>query len=237
MFEQKTMQFAKDVDDLKFSFDGIIYNPLDYAWKSHETFLKKYIKSTAEVLFLGMNPGPFGMVQNGIPFGEVIHVKEYLNINVLIDTPKIEHPGRPILGLKNTRSEISGKRFWSLMQMHYPNPNDLAAKIAVFNYCPLAFLDSGKRAKNITPDKLKKEERNKLFELCDNYISGIIEELSPKWLIGVGQFAKNKLEKIANKEDYIIDSILHPSPGNPQANKNWNEKVTQKLIEIGVWEK
>jgi len=235
MFEKKTKQFARDVDLLKFSFEGIIYNPLDYAWNSHEYFLKNYIKPSADVMFLGMNPGPFGMVQNGIPFGESDHVRHYLNIAIPVGKPEIEHTHRPVLGLENRRNEVSGKRFWSLMESHYPSPDDFALRMAVFNYCPLAFLDSGSRARNITPDKLKKEERTALFDICDKYIFEIIEELKPQYLIGVGQFAKKKFEKLVEGKDIFVGSILHPSPGSPQANNGWAEKTTEKLIEYGIW--
>lgn len=43
-----------------------IYNPLDYARETHSDYVKKYCNSLKTVLFLGMNPGPFGMAQNGV---------------------------------------------------------------------------------------------------------------------------------------------------------------------------
>lgn len=43
-----------------------VYNPLEYAFETHYKFVKKYYNSTKRVLFLGMNPGPFGMSQNGV---------------------------------------------------------------------------------------------------------------------------------------------------------------------------
>ena len=33
------------------------------------------------VVFLGMNPGPFGMAQVGVPFGEVAAVRDWLRID------------------------------------------------------------------------------------------------------------------------------------------------------------
>ncbi|MEP6821525.1 MAG: single-stranded DNA-binding protein, partial [Chthoniobacterales bacterium] len=44
-----------------------IYNPLDYAWPAHETYLRRYGATRKSVIFLGMNPGPFGMAQTGVP--------------------------------------------------------------------------------------------------------------------------------------------------------------------------
>ena len=44
-----------------------VYNPLDYAWAAHEAYLRRYAASPKRVLFMGMNPGPVGMVQPGVP--------------------------------------------------------------------------------------------------------------------------------------------------------------------------
>ncbi len=43
-----------------------VYNPLDYAANLHNQYVKKYCDSTRKIMFLGMNPGPFGMVQTGV---------------------------------------------------------------------------------------------------------------------------------------------------------------------------
>ena len=43
-----------------------IYNPLDYANQTHSHFVSCYGNSIKKVLFVGMNPGPFGMAQNGV---------------------------------------------------------------------------------------------------------------------------------------------------------------------------
>ena len=57
-----------------------VYNPLDYAWEVHEQYIKTYANSTKKVLFMGMNPGPFGMAQTGIPFGEVKSVRDWIEL-------------------------------------------------------------------------------------------------------------------------------------------------------------
>lgn len=48
---------------------AFVYNPLDYAWGIHEKYLKLAGQGKKKVIFLGMNPGPFGMAQTGVPFG------------------------------------------------------------------------------------------------------------------------------------------------------------------------
>jgi len=42
-----------------------------------------------------MNPGPWGMAQTGVPFGEINAVKDWLGINAEVDKPQKQHPKRP----------------------------------------------------------------------------------------------------------------------------------------------
>lgn len=43
-----------------------IYNPTEYAADLHCNYLKKYLHGEKKLLFLGMNPGPNGMMQTGV---------------------------------------------------------------------------------------------------------------------------------------------------------------------------
>lgn len=229
----RTKELSDSVSSLSFSFDGFIYNPLEYAWEAHKQFLEKYVDHKVKVLFLGMNPGPFGMMQTGVPFGEINAVKNYLKINAKINKPVSEHPNRPVLGLDTKRSEVSGQRLWSLISSVYPDPYDFFKDQSVFNYCPLGFLMNTKTAKNETPDHLVKPERDALEKICSSYLADVIDILSPSFLIGVGKYAQSKLESVSSNQ--LVTSIIHPSPGNPQANNNWAGKTYDKLKEIGVW--
>ncbi|MFM8642089.1 MAG: hypothetical protein ACKOEP_04540, partial [Phycisphaerales bacterium] len=56
------------------------YHPLDYAWEAHRAFLRM-ARPRPAILFVGMNPGPFGMAQTGVPFGEVAAVRDFLGID------------------------------------------------------------------------------------------------------------------------------------------------------------
>uniref|UniRef100_A0A8B9MFZ4 Single-strand-selective monofunctional uracil-DNA glycosylase 1 n=1 Tax=Accipiter nisus TaxID=211598 RepID=A0A8B9MFZ4_9AVES len=82
-----------------------VYHPLDYAWEPHCDFVRRYCRTPKRVLFLGMNPGPFGMAQTGVPFGEVWHVREWLQVVGGVKKPPSEHPKRPVLGLTCRRAE------------------------------------------------------------------------------------------------------------------------------------
>ncbi|MFA6783571.1 MAG: single-stranded DNA-binding protein, partial [Sphaerochaeta sp.] len=128
---QRTLQLREQVESLRFSTDYIIYNPLLYAWDVHEQYIRKYMSAPIEALFLGMNPGPFGMAQTGVPFGEITSVKTFLKLEGEIGKPPYEHPARPILGLNVKRSEVSGKRLWALFCEHYADSTSCFSQIAV----------------------------------------------------------------------------------------------------------
>ena len=88
-----------------------VYDPTVHARRSHVAYLK-YATRGVDAIWLGMNPGPWGMVQTGVPFGEVAHVREFLGIHERVDRPDPEHPKRPVTGFECPRSEVSGRRVW-----------------------------------------------------------------------------------------------------------------------------
>lgn len=44
----------------------VIYNPIEYAFDVHKKFVHCYLNGEKKILFLGLNPGPFGMGQTGV---------------------------------------------------------------------------------------------------------------------------------------------------------------------------
>jgi single-strand selective monofunctional uracil DNA glycosylase len=146
------------VAELRFAAPvAYVYDPLVYAWHAHEIYLRRYGNGHKRVLFLGMNPGPFGMAQTGIPFGEIAAVRDWLGIQATIERPPDEHPKRPVMGFNCTRSEISGQRLWALFAKRFGSAEKFFEKHLVVNYCPLAFVEASGR--NRTPDKLPSVER------------------------------------------------------------------------------
>jgi single-strand selective monofunctional uracil DNA glycosylase len=227
-------RLRKDVDRFKFSAPVThVYNPLDYAWGGHELYLNKFGNSPKRVVFLGMNPGPFGMVQTGVPFGEISAVRNWLGIECAISKPAGEHPKRPVTGFACARSEISGQRLWGLFAERFGKPKDFFAEHIVLNYCPLAFVEESGR--NRTPDKLPAAEQQSLFQACDEHLVAAIEALDPEWVIGIGNFALKRAEHILANQSIKLGCILHPSPASPAANRNWSAVVRRQLQELGVW--
>lgn len=229
-----------------------VYNPLEYAAAAHELYVRRYGDSRKRVLFLGMNPGPFGMAQTGVPFGEIGAVRDWMGIEAKVIKPRPEHPKRPIEGFACARSEVSGARLWGLFAERYPRPADFFKEHFVLNYCPLVFMEASGR--NLTPDKLPAAEAAPLLAACDEHLRELVRIFRPELLLGVGKFAARRAAKAlavdagkpaakGKPADAVlyqalrIDDILHPSPASPAANRGWAEQATRRLVELGVWKK
>lgn len=211
-----------------------VYNPLEYAWKAHELFLKEHGASPKKVIFMGMNPGPFGMAQTSVPFGEIEAVRDWIGINTKVNKPKNEHPKRPIDGFDCTRSEVSGRRLWGLFKERFGTARKFFKNHYVLNYCPLAFMEETGR--NRTPDKLPASEIAPLTEICDAHLRKVIEILEPEWFIGVGGYAEDCVKRVMKDDESLkIGRILHPSPASPAANKDWAGTATRQMVELGIW--
>jgi single-strand selective monofunctional uracil DNA glycosylase len=222
------------VDALRFSPPVThIYNPLGYAWAPHEEYLRRYGGGPKRVIFLGMNPGPFGMAQTGVPFGEIAAARDWLRIDKPVGKPVPENPKRPVTGFACTRSEVSGRRLWALFAERFGNAEKFFAEHFIVNYCPLAFMESSGR--NLTPDKLPAREKAALFAACDRHLREVVQTLQPRWLIGVGDFAAKRAEEIFAGDNVKIGRVLHPSPASPAANRDWAGKATAQLRELGIW--
>lgn len=228
-------ELCEAVDTLAFSTPvSHVLNPLDYAWAPHEQYLRRFGNGRKRVAFLGMNPGPFGMVQVGVPFGEVNAVKNWMCIDADVAQPRKPNPSRPIEGFACQRSEVSGQRLWALFASRYPNASDFFADHFVLNYCPLAFFD---KARNVTPDKLPKGETAPLYAACDEHLRAAVSAINAEWVIGIGKFAETqaRLALHASHPDVKIGTVLHPSPASPIANRGWAPQAAAQLAALGLW--
>jgi len=231
---QTTLKLRRQLGSLSFTAPvAHVYSPLYYAWEPHRRYLESYGSNRKRVLFVGMNPGPFGMVQTGIPFGEIKAVRDWMRISGLVNQPPGQHPRRPILGFECKRTEISGARLWGLFARRYPNAPDFFSEQFVLNYCPLAFLSTS--GSNLTPDKLLRSEREAMEEICSRHLKTFISILAPEIAIGIGGFAAAHLRKVTSELGIRVEQILHPSPACPASNDDWAGKVERHLRKLGVW--
>lgn len=225
--------FLDDLQPLRFGPPVThVYNPLEYARESYRQYLRRFASRPKEVVLLGMNPGPWGMAQTGVPFGEVYAVKNWLGIDAPVGTPHEMHPKRPVQGFHCTRSEISGKRLWGWVRQIYGTPERFFARFFVANYCPLLFIESNGR--NRTPDNLRAVEKKPLLGVCDRALRRAIHWLQPRFVVGVGKFAEERALRALDGFDVSIGRITHPSPANPQANRGWDSLVSAELLALGI---
>lgn len=220
---------------LRFSKASHVYLPTAYARRPHEAYLKRFGQGPKRVLFLGMNPGPFGMAQTGVPFGEIDAVRGWMGIEEPVERPQPEHPKRPVEGFACRRSEVSGKRLWGLFAERFPDPADFFREHFVVNYCPLVWMSE--TGANLTPDKLPAAELEPVEAACQSHLKKVLQALEPEFLIGVGAWAEGKLKLAADSLGLraTVGKVLHPSPASPAANRGWAEAASRQLTDLGVW--
>ncbi len=211
-----------------------VYNPLDYAAALHESYLERFGAGPKEAVFLGMNPGPWGMAQTGVPFGEVAAVRDWMGIGGEVRSPRSEHPKRKIDGLRCARSEVSGRRLWGWAAERFGTAEAFFSRFFILNYCPLSFMEESGR--NRTPDKLPAVEQEPLYAACDEAFRRLVAALEPRWVVGVGAFAEVRAKRALGVEaaQYRIGRILHPSPASPAANRGWAAQAEKQLRAMGI---
>ncbi len=211
-----------------------VYNAFDYAFPGHVAYTDKFATNTKRVFFLGMNPGPWGMAQTGVPFGEISAVRDWMGLHAEIGRPEPEHPKRPIEGYDCQKSEVSGRRLWGYFAEKFGPAENFFKEHFVTNYCPLAFMEESSR--NLTPDKLPASVSKTLEEICDWHLRELVNLLEPEWVVGVGGFAEKRAKEALPDQGLKFGRILHPSPASPAANRDWAGTAEKQLFQQGIWE-
>jgi len=211
----------------------VCYNPLEYAWDAHEAYLRRMGGSGARTIVLGINPGPHGMGQVGIPFAATSVVRDLLDITgIPVNQPETVDPRRPVVGLDYPREEVSGTRLWGLLAEHYGDADAIASHVFLVNHCPL-MLFSGPRATNITPDKVGGFTAQALLDRCDQHLNEVVSVIDAERVIGVGKFAESRAKDALRGHSVEILGCWHPSPASPLANRNggadWRANVRAVL--------
>lgn len=209
-----------------------VYDPLEYAWAPHRAYLERYGQAPREVLLVGMNPGPWGMAQTGVPFGDVGMVRDWLGIHGPVAKPALEHPKRPVLGFACRRGEGSGRRLWGWARATFATPERFFDRFFVVNYCPLCFFLAD--GQNLTPDKLPSGDRRRLFSLCDGALAATAAYFRPRYVVGVGRFATQRASEALAGSGILVGYVPHPSPANPAANRGWTRQMEAALAELGI---
>lgn len=217
---------ARGLDAVDWHTPSHVYNPLQYAWSGHRAYLERYGERRGRVLLVGMNPGPWGMAQTGVPFGNVSAVRDWFRIDSrLARRLPVQHPKYPILGLACQRDEGSGKRLWGWARQRVGSPDDFFARFFIWNYCPLLFLAHNR---NLVPAALGADEREALRTHCDHALDRVVAALQPAAIVGIGRYAVERAtERVGGRVPVVY--LLHPSPANPTANQHWGEFAERTL--------
>ena len=228
-------------DDVKKFADSLVkegsvdtvYNPLAYAWEPHRAYLELASGEGAKTLLLGMNPGPHGMGQMGIPFAATSVVRDLLKITDLeVGQPRNPHPKRSVSGLDWPKEEVSGTRLWGLLADEYGSAESIFKSVFLLNHCPL-MLFSGERATNITPDKISGPTTQALLERCDEHLREVVDIMQIRRVIGVGRYSEKRALNALSGIDISVTTCWHPSLASPLANRNkgedWKKNVRNVL--------
>jgi single-strand selective monofunctional uracil DNA glycosylase len=61
-------------------------------------------------------------------------------------------------------------------------------------------------------------------------------------VVGIGKYASDRASKVVAKDERFkdkeirVETILHPSPASPAANKGWAGVVRKQLEDVGIME-
>jgi len=125
-----------------------------------------------------------------------------------------------------------GMRLWGWARDSFGTPQKFFSRFFVHNYCPLCFMEASGR--NFTPNKLPASERAQVNEACDHALRGVVETLSPRYVLGVGHFAESRAREALKGLDVTVGRIPHPSPASPAANRGWAKEASKAFTELGI---
>lgn len=212
-----------------------MYDPIEYARELHLAYMERFLNGPKPVLFLGMNPGPWGMCQTGVPFGHVPSVRDWMQLRGEVLKPLGELAIRPVEGLQCTRSEQSGSRWWGLFQDVCGTPERFFRNCFVYNICPLAFFKAS--GANVTPAELKGSKAQIKQISCD-YLVRALELIQPTIVVSVGRYVDDCVKALVKQRRLDPNRMQfkympHPSPRSLN-NTDWPQKARRWLEENGV---
>jgi len=212
-----------------------VYRPLDYAWAPHRDWLERHAAAgPREILLLGMNPGPFGMAQTGVPFGEVAAARDWLGVRGEVRAPADAHPAKPVEGFACPRSEVSGRRFWGFHRARFGSPEAFFRRRTVANYCPLMFVEATRTGRNVTPVELPAACLRPVEAACDRLLRDLARILGVRLVVGVGGYAEAQARRALEGTGVAFGRLLHPSPASPAANRGWDAVAERELGALGA---
>lgn len=194
---------------------GYVYHPWVYASDPFARFLDTYgPRQPLDGLLLGLNPGPRGMTQTGVPFADPTTAITHLGLTGQVNAPGGTHPGVPVTGFDSKKQEGSAAAVSALMCQRWGSVADYYQSRYVMNFCPLLMLDDD--GKNITPADLRVTHpaMRPLRDLCDAYLACVVWLYQPKWVITLGNYTEKRMKHVLKRTGLSgiqTNGLLHPS--------------------------
>ena len=132
-----------------------VWNPGSYGAPWHRVFREIYPLRERPILMFGLNPGPYGMGQTGIPFTDVRRLRQCLPKMALTLRERGREPRVPGLAPRSLRRfftrefESSAVRVYRFLELGWGSAEKGWRSVGVANSCPLLFLDP--EGRNQTP--------------------------------------------------------------------------------------
>jgi single-strand selective monofunctional uracil DNA glycosylase len=178
----------------------LVLNPGRYGERWHARFRRAYPMSPRPLLVFGLNPGPYGMAQTGVPFTDLKRLESALPglwKDLVASGEPVTRPGLapPSLARHLTRTfESSSVRVYRFLERAYGRPELALREVVFVNPCPLLFIDPETGA-NRTPADLPRALRaRKAAELVHAFeelrratVLEAVAELEPRGAILLGR--------------------------------------------------
>ena len=181
---------------------------------------------------LGMNPGPFGMAQTGVPFGDVAMVRDFVGITGRVGKAAARASAAAGDGLR--LPPLGGERHAVLGLGARPFRDARSgSSTAPSSRTGARSCSWRSRARNRPPDKLRAGERAQLFAACDDALVADRGGARGRRSSSASAASPSSARETALGGDVEIGRILHPSPASPAANANWAGLVDAELRALG----
>ena len=73
-----------------------------------------------------------------------------------------------------------------------------------------------------------------MLESCDRALRRMVRCLEPRFVVGIGKFARTCADRALNGIGITVGEVTHPSPANPRANRGWEPQMNAALAEMGI---
>jgi single-strand selective monofunctional uracil DNA glycosylase len=208
-----------------------VWNPALYAGKAHAEYLRRFPPRTGALLALGLNPGPYGMAQTGIPFTDCRTAKGDLGL------PGLDIPGfapkdliarlkKPTGKWRGTYERSSLVVYAFLKKAWGGSLKGAYSNWFVGNPCPLLFLEPG--GWNVTPAHPKLKKIAGMKELREVAVARFAAVLKPRGIVCLGADVAAAVEEVGEKLVGKDSYVRYPHPARAVPVK-WAEGLVADL--------